>query len=213
MLDLLDRARSLSGMTLPELARAAAMPMPDDLGRHKGFVGRAVESALGLEVRTAPGPDLPGLELKTLPVALRDGLPRSVESTFVCTVPRDGLEGPWEGSAPHAKLARVLFVPVEASGAAAARRIGTPFLWSPSHEDEARLQADWDLLTGELALRGHERISARLGLVLQVRPKARDARSRGLGRDDSGALSRTLPRGFYLRRAFTTELLQRSGLC
>jgi DNA mismatch repair protein MutH len=212
MLDLLARARALSGMTLPELARAAAMAMPADLGRHKGFVGRAVEAALGLEVRTAPGPDLPGLELKTLPVALRAGAPRSAESTFVCTVPRDGLERPWEGSAPHAKLARVLFVPVEAFGDAFERRIGTPFLWSPSSHDEVRLRADWELLTGELLLRGHERMSARLGLVLQVRPKAQNARSQGLGRDDSGALSRALPRGFYLRRTFTTELLERTGL-
>jgi DNA mismatch repair protein MutH len=106
----------------------------------------------------------------------------------------------------------VLFVPVQASGAAVERRIGTPFLWSPSSEDEDRLRADWEVLTGELLLRGHERMSARLGLVLQVRPKARDARSRSLGRDDSGALSHALPRGFYLRRTFTTELLARTGL-
>lgn len=210
--DVLERARALAGMTLPELAGRGGLRLPASLARSKGFVGRAVEAALGLAARTGPGPDLPQLEIKTLPVALQGGAPRSVESTFVCTVPRDGLELPWARSAPRAKLARVLFVPVEAAGEPARRRVGTPFLWTPSEDDDARLSADWETLSGELLVRGHEHISARLGGVLQVRPKAANATSRTLSRDETGALSRALPRAFYLRRAFTTELLLRTGL-
>lgn len=211
MNDVPSRARALSGMTLTELARTAGMALPD-LKRSKGFIGRAVEVALALEPRTGPGPDLPGLEVKTLPVTVDAGVLRTVESTFVCTVPRDGLDVPWEQSAPCVKLARVLFVPVEARGAPDQRRVGSPFLWSPSEGDLARLREDWETLTGELSVRGHEHISARLGAVLQVRPKAARASSRGLSRDESGALSRALPRAFYLRRPFTTELLGRTGL-
>jgi DNA mismatch repair protein MutH len=211
-MEVLDRARALAGLTLPELAQRGGLALPESLARSKGFVGRAVEAALGIPHRTGPGPDLPQLEIKTLPVAIAAGAPRSVESTFVCTVPRDALELPWERSAPHAKLARVLFVPVEAAGEPGRRRVGTPFLWSPSDRDAARLAADWETLSGELLVRGHEHISARLGAVLQVRPKAANARSRTLSRDETGALSRALPRAFYLRRAFTTELLLRTGL-
>lgn len=212
MTDLLTRARALSGLTLPELARAAGLPLPESLARSKGFIGRAVEAALAVSPRRGPGPDLPGLEIKTLPVEIDAGRPRSVESTFVCTVQRDGLEAPWERSAPRAKLARVLFVPIEARGEPRVRRVGSPFLWSPSADDDARLRTDWETLCGELSVRGHEHISARLGVVLQVRPKAASKGSRTLARDETGALSRALPRAFYLRRFFTTELLARAGL-
>ncbi len=207
----IEAARALAGLTLPELADRAALAMPASLARSKGFIGKAVERALGLRDKTGPGPDLPGLEIKTLPVELTDA-PRTVESTFVCTVPRDRLDVRWLDAAPRQKLARVLFVPIEARGAPEQRRVGAAFVWSPSERDDARLASDWDTITGELALHGHEHITARLGSILQVRPKAANAASRALSRDETGALSRALPRAFYLRRSFTTELLLRTGL-
>jgi DNA mismatch repair protein MutH len=209
---LLSRALSLSGLTLPELARLGGVPMPPSLARSKGFIGQAVERALGLKPGTGPGPDLPDLEIKTLPVERRpDGL-KTAESTFVCTVQRDRLHLDWARSGPRLKLARVLFVPIEARGEPETRRVGSAFLWSPSDEDDARLRADWEVLAGELSLHGHERITGKLGAVLQIRPKAENARALTLGRDETGALSRALPRAFYLRRSFTTEILRRTGL-
>jgi DNA mismatch repair protein MutH len=209
---IIDAARALAGLTLPELAARGGLSMPASLARSKGFIGQAVERALGLPMKTGPGPDLPGLEIKTLPVELAVDTPRSVESTFVCTVQRDRLDIAWADSAPRSKLGRVLFVPIEAKGDAHRRRVGTAFVWSPTEEDDARLAADWDAITAQLLLHGHDRITGRLGTIMQVRPKAANAASRALSRDDTGALSRALPRAFYLRRPFTTELLGRTGL-
>jgi DNA mismatch repair protein MutH len=108
------------------------------------------------------------------------------------------------------KLARVLWVPVEAAPAIplARRRIGTPLLWTPSPAEEAVLQADWEehmelLATGRL----HE-LDARAGEYLQVRPKAANARALAPAPDEDGAPAATLPRGFYLRPALTRRILR-----
>jgi DNA mismatch repair protein MutH len=213
--ELLDRARAISGRTLAELASVAEIDVPMDLRRAKGFVGQLVERALGATSSSRSGPDFRelGVELKTLPL---DANGRPVESTFVCTIPlaRVGdLE--WEDSPVRAKLRRVLFVPVEGERerAVAERRIGEPFVWSPSAEEEADLKFDWDELSGRIGRGDVESITGHLGRWLQVRPKAADSRSRGLARDAEGVAFAALPRGFYLRAAFTERVVRaRFGL-
>lgn len=202
--ELLSRAHGLAGRTIDELSLAHARA---SRAGHKGFVGSLIERALGLVQRGA-GPDLPslGIELKTIPIAT-DGRPR--ESTFVCMVPRDGLDREWNDSAPHAKLARVLFVPVERDGA---RRVGMAFFWSPSDGDEATLASDWTELAGLLRTRGHEHVSAHHGQLMQVRPKARNAASRWRATGDDEAPMLALPRAFYLRRRFVASILSRTGM-
>lgn len=206
---LLATARSLSGRSIAEVASSVGRALP--LNGHKGFVGTLIERALGIAPSSKPGPDAPGigLEIKTTPIDARGG-PR--ESTFVCMVPREGLDRPWAESSPHEKLARVLFVPIEASGPLAARRIGTAFVWSPSPAEESVLREDWDELSGLLAAHGHGHISARLGRALQVRPKAANAAARWVSRDEDGAPLRALPRAFYLRRPFVATILAGAGL-
>lgn len=206
--ELLVRARSLSGRTIAEVAEHAERALPRS--GHKGYVGSLVERALGLSPRGA-GPDLArlGIEVKTTPIDPR-GAPR--ESTFVCMVPRDGLDRAWSDSAPRAKLARVLFVPIECTGTLQTRRIGSAFLWSPDANDDATLASDWTELAGLLRAHGHEHVSARHGTLMQVRPKAAHARARwrATGADDGPMLA--LPRAFYLRRPFVASILSRSGL-
>lgn len=206
---LLRAARALSGRSIAEVARAVEKPLPAN--GHKGFVGSLVERALGIAPSSKPGPDAEalGIEIKTTPIDPR-GVPR--ESTFVCMVPRAGLDSSWERSSPRAKLARVLFVPVEATGALSARRIGTAFLWSPSVDEESVLREDWDELSGLLATHGHGHVSARLGRALQVRPKAANAKARWVARDEEGAPAHALPRAFYLRRPFVASILASAGL-
>ncbi|MFO0681449.1 MAG: MutH/Sau3AI family endonuclease [Sandaracinus sp.] len=206
--ELLARARAIAGATVGEIA--ARLGVGPRASGHKGYVGALVERALGLRARGA-GPDLPalGVELKTTPID-PSGRPR--ESTFVCMVPRDGLEQPWEASAPRAKLARVLFVPVEAVGELDRRRIGNAFYWSPSPADDAVLASDWQELAGALRAHGHEHFSARRGTLLQVRPKAASARSRWLATGEGEAPMLALPRAFYLRRTFVATILAGSGL-
>ena len=206
--ELLDRARSLAGRTIAEVATHAARALPSS--GHKGYVGSLVERALGLSPRGG-GPDSArlGIEVKTTPIDAK-GTPG--ESTFVCMVPREGLDRAWSESAPKAKLSRVLFVPIERAGALPERRVGTAFLWSPNPVDEAGLESDWTELAGLLRAHGHEHVSARHGQLMQVRPKAAHARARwsATGADDAPMLA--LPRAFYLRRAFVASIVSRSGL-
>lgn len=208
--ELLVNAERIAGMTLGELAACMDQKVPDSLQNAKGWVGQLIEQSLGATASSLPEPDFQhiGVELKTLPVN-RHGLPQ--ESTYVCTVPlldHTGLL--WEASWVRQKLARVLWVPVEADAslAIAARRIGTALLWSPSNEQEAVLKRDWEelmdmIVTGQLA-----QISAHHGTWLQIRPKAANARALCTTFDEQGVPAETLPRGFYLRPGFTRTLLE-----
>lgn len=191
------------------MAERLGRPVPPDQRRHKGWVGQLVEAALGGEAGSAAGPDFPhlGVELKTIPVDAR-GAPR--ETTFVCAAPLTVLgQLTWAESPVRAKLARVLWVPVQADPEVplGERRLGSPCLWSPSPEEDAALGADWRELSGLVADGYVETITAHRGQWLQIRPKAAHARIRTWAPDDEGDPIRTLPRGFYLRTRFTARIL------
>ncbi|MGE0858736.1 MAG: MutH/Sau3AI family endonuclease, partial [Gammaproteobacteria bacterium] len=115
----------------------------------------------------------------------------------------------WPTSTVRRKLARVQWLPIEADPRVplAERRIGAPRLWSPSAREEAVLRADWEEHMDLLATGRFDEVDARLGVYLQVRPKAANGRALALAGDVDGAPSATLPRGFYLRPRFTRELL------
>jgi DNA mismatch repair protein MutH len=208
--ELLARAASLAGHTLGELAALlGAPPPPHDARRAKGLAGHLVERALGAKSGSRAGPDFPalGIELKTIPVDRRG---RPAEVTFVCMVPQTRMaELEWEASPVQEKLRRVLFVPIERDPSLplSERRIGAPRLWSPSRQEQAELRADFELLASVLGCGGAESLTSRQGLHLHVRPKGRDSRARVRGRDELGAPTRTLPRGFYLRASFTVRVL------
>jgi DNA mismatch repair protein MutH len=209
--ELLRRAEALAGLRLAELAERFEMPVPPDLRRAKGFVGGLVERALGATAGSRALPDFPELhvELKTLPVD-RSGAP--VESTFVCTIPLTEIgEVEWVDSRVRRKLSQVLWMPVEGERAIAVgeRRLGQALLYRLTEEDELLLRADWEELAGFIG-RGHvEELTGHLGKVLQIRPKAAHSRARRVGFDADGAPFAALPRGFYLRPAFTHALLRR----
>ncbi|MBI5617305.1 MAG: DNA mismatch repair endonuclease MutH [Gammaproteobacteria bacterium] len=207
--ELEQRANALAGRSLTEIARELGAPVPTDLRHAKGWMGELMELALGASAGSRPVPDFEGIgvELKTLPVDRR-GQPR--ESTYVCVVPLTGTAGlDWPGSLVRRKLARVLWMPFEADAGltVGARRIGTPFLWSPSPEIEAVLRADWEEHMELVALGKLGEIDARLGTYLQIRPKAMNGRGLTRAHDEAGDPGRTLPRGFYLRATFTRRIL------
>lgn len=206
--ELLARAREIGGLSIVELAEKLNVPLPPDPRRAKGFVGQLVERALGAG-GSQPAPDFAhlGVELKTLPVDRRG---RVRESTFVCVAPlRDAAESEWSDSPVRAKLARVLFVVVEADPRIprGARRIGASFLWSPNEEQEAILRADYEELMGRLGAGELDAVDARRGRALQLRPKGQDASVRVRAFDADGAPRLARPRGFYLRARFTRTLL------
>jgi DNA mismatch repair protein MutH len=211
--ELLRRARRLAGCHLGELARASDWPVPCEPLRAKGWAGCLMEQALGARGRSANEPDFPelGIELKTIPLT-RAGRPR--ESTFVCSVSlREIAETEWPVAGVRRKLARVLWIPIEADPRLpfGERRIGTALLWSPSPAQEAALRADFEQLAGMIASGDAESLTARVGACLQVRPKGANARAMRRGVDERGAPVRTPPRAFYLRACFTAGLFCREG--
>lgn len=208
--ELLARADRIAGKSFAQLAAELEIEVPPDLTRSKGWVGQLVERALGATAssRAVPDFDTLGVELKTLPVDVR-GAP--CESTFVCTIDLTEIgDAEWEHSRAYKKLARVLWVVVQGDRDVplGERRIGSSLLWSPSAEEQADLRFDWEELAGRIGRGQIDTITGHLGKYLQVRPKAANARARRRITDADGVRVDTLPRGFYLRPAFTARILR-----
>ena len=210
---LLARATALAGRPLRAVAGRFGLPTPDDLRRHKGWVGQLLEYALGASAASRAEPDFPhlGVELKTVPVDAR-AKPR--ESTYVCVCPMDGAElrVAWDDSWVRRKLSRVLWIPVvqRASEPVGDRLVGAPVFWEPAPDDLRRLRADWEEITERVQLGALDRLDASVGEVLQLRPKAADHTETTWVLDAAAEWVETGPRGYYLRRRFTAEILARA---
>ena len=208
--ELLSRAQAIAGLSFGELAAQLGIPVPPDLKRDKGWVGMLLETALGATAGSKAEQDFRhlGIELKTIPINAQ-GYP--LETTFVSLAPLIQNSGVnWQNSHVRHKLSRVLWIPIEGSRSIplAERRIGTPILWQPSEQQERQLQRDWEELMDYIVLGQLDKINARLGEVLQLRPKGANSKSLTKGIGKNGEIIDTLPLGFYLRKAFTHEILQ-----
>ena len=208
--ELLSRAQAIAGLSFGELATQLDIPVPPDLKRDKGWVGMLLETALGATAGSKAEQDFRhlGIELKTIPINAQ-GYP--LETTFVSLAPLIQNSGVnWQNSHVRHKLSRVLWIPIEGSRSIplAERRIGTPILWQPSEQQERLLQRDWEELMDYIVLGQLDKINARLGEVLQLRPKGANSKSLTKGIGKHGEIIDTLPLGFYLRKAFTHEILQ-----
>jgi DNA mismatch repair protein MutH len=198
---LLHAARRLAGVDVVSLG-----------GHGKGGVGQRVEQALGLAPRfdEVDDPDS-GVEVKTLPVRLREGRATVTEVTFVTTATTDSLVGEtWATSRARKKLLQVLFVPVVDVDDGGPVRLGAAFLWRPDTGEEAQLRADWEDLSDLVARGLGFAVSSRRGAWLHLRPKARDSAQtrRASTVDDDDVVLR--PQGFYLRRTLTQRLLEQA---
>lgn len=206
---LLSQAQSIAGLTFGELADELHIPVPPDLRRDKGWVGMLLERALGATAGSKAEQDFShlGVELKTLPINA-EGYP--LETTFVSLAPLVQNSGvKWENSHVRHKLSCVLWMPIEGSRhiPLRERRIGAPILWKPTAEQERQLKQDWEELMDLIVLGKLDQVTARIGEVMQLRPKGENSRSitKGIGRN--GEVIETLPLGFYLRKAFTAGIL------
>jgi DNA mismatch repair protein MutH len=206
--ELMRRSRDIAGRTIAELAARVQAPVPNDLRRAKGWVGELIEQCLGAAAGSTPQPDFPhlGIEVKTVPI---DGNGRPRESTHVCAITLDEVGASWPESRVRAKLARVLWVPIEAADGIvlAQRRVGQPVLWSPDPKIADQLQRDWEEHMEMIALGRADAIRGEQGVFLQVRPKAASGRSRTATSNAAGGRTSTLPLGFYLRAGFTATML------
>ncbi len=207
--ELLARCKLIEGLSFLQLATLLGLSIPSNPLKRKGWLGQAIELALGTTAKNKSAPDFCalGIELKTLPI---NHLGKPAESTFVTTIPLLTIQQQeWETSQCFSKLKRVLWLPVEGDLSIdfPHRRIGRGVLWSPSIEEAAILKKDWlefslMISTGKLA-----EVVANMGEYLQVRPKAANAKSLCYGFDELGNKILTLPRGFYLRSRFTMTIM------
>lgn len=202
---LLMRCGLIEGLTFSQLASSIECIIPSQPLKRKGWVGQAIEVALGATAGNKSFPDFEQLsiELKTIPLNNK-GFP--AESTFVTTIPLLTIhQQTWALSQCYQKLKRVLWVPVEGDKTIPfeERRIGKAILWSPNTTEESVLASDWLELSTMIGTGFLEEITASYGDYLQVRPKAANARSLCYGLNSEGEQILTLPRGFYLRSSFT----------
>ena len=207
--ELMQRAESMAGLTLGQLAHYHGIEMPKDLKRHKGWVGQLIELELGALAGSKPEQDFVhlGVELKTIPI---NRLGKVLETTYVTVAPLTNIQGlTWEESVVCHKLQQVLWVPVQGDRGIplSERQIGSPILWQPSLEESELLKQDWEEIMEFISLGQVDRVTARHGEVLQLRPKAANSQvlTNSIGRD--GELTQTNPRGFYLKTQFTQKIL------
>lgn len=208
-LQLLDNCRLIEGLSFGQLASELNLIIPENPAQRKGWVGQAIELALGANAGSQSLPDFYqiGVELKTLPI---NQLGKPAESTFVTSIPLLTIhQQTWLTSQCYNKLKRILWMPIEGDQNIpfAYRRIGRGILWSPTETEITVLANDWMELvfmitTGKLA-----EINASMGQYLQIRPKGLNAKSLCYGFDEQGNKIKTLPRGFYLRSLFTAMLM------
>ena len=83
--ELLQRCINIEGLTLAQLAAKLNLRIPEMPLQRKGWIGQAIEFALGATAGSKALPDFfnLGVELKTLPI---NHLGKPAESTFVTTI-------------------------------------------------------------------------------------------------------------------------------
>ena len=207
--ELMQRVEQIAGLTLGEIAAEFNFKTPEHLLREKGWQGQLLEYVLGATAGSKPVPDFEhlGIELKTIPIGF-NGKP--LETTYVSVVPLTKLTGmTWQSSTVKKKLTHVLWLPILAEKTIQPidRTIGSGFLWQPSLAQEQQLQRDWEEQMELIALGRIDEISGHLGEVMQIRPKAANSKALTDVIGPNGTMTQTLPRGYYLKIPFTTQIL------
>lgn len=206
----MERAHALAGLSFAEVAKQLGVHVPANFKRHKGWTGQLIETYLGATAGSKPQQDFVhlGIELKTLPLSYQH-IP--LETTYVCYAPLTNISSlNWQNCNVRNKLQKVLWVPIEGERdiPPAQRLIGTPFLWTPSPAEDAALKQDWEELMDLIALGKIESVTARIGEVMQLRPKAANGKALTNAIGLNGEVIQTRPRGFYLRKEFTQQILR-----
>lgn len=207
--ELLCRAEALAGLTLGEVAEMAKIKVPANFKKEKGWTGQLIELCLGASAGSKTQQDFAalGIELKTIPI---DEQGKPLETTYVCYAPLTGIAGiEWSSSSVKNKLSKVLWVPIDGRRdiPPAERLIATPFLWSANPIQEEQLRQDWEELMDMISMGEVENITAKHGEYLQIRPKAANGSVLTEAIGHTGQVIQTRPRGFYLKKEFTRQLL------
>jgi DNA mismatch repair protein MutH len=207
--ELMQRAESLAGLTLGEIAQVAKVKVPPHFKREKGWTGQLIELCLGATAGSKTQQDFAklGIELKTIPI---NELGRPMETTYVCYAPLTQIAGmQWHTSSVKNKLQNVLWVPIDGRREISPkdRCVATPFLWSPDQVQENQLREDWEELMEMISLGQVEKVTAKHGQYLQLRPKAANGSALTDAIGEHGQVIQSRPRGFYLKKQFTQQIL------
>lgn len=206
--ELKHRLDAIKGVSLEDICRQLDIAMPENSTRGKGFTGQVIEYVLGADAKTLPLPDFRdfALELKTLPV---DANLKPLESTFLCHANLNPVTHiPFEKSALYKKTRCMLFVFILSPDdkELGHRRILGYYFFMPDKDELETIKADYDELMDMVCQgRAHE-INARIGTIVQMRPKAASGRELTQIVDRFGQIAYTRPRGFYMRRSFTQAM-------
>lgn len=209
--DLISLLNEICGKSLFELSQKVGLRLPTSTLKGKGFAGELIELCTGASAGNASIPDFPNLwlELKTIPV---DENLKPLESTFISYAPLTNIRGLcFEKSSLYLKISRVLFVVVLAPRnlKIAERKILGYFFWQPSNEELKLIKEDFNELMEMVKTGSIEKITAKIGTVIQMRPKCTDGKQTTDCIGPEGFFIKTRPRGFYMRRCFTQKLLER----
>ena len=178
----------------------------------KGLSGQIIEYLLGAEAQSRPLPDFPrlNLEIKTIPINIKQ---QPLETTYICSanlLPQQ-INYDFYASSLYKKIQHILWLPLiipdPQQDLLPNRIVGNAFLWQPNPEQLAAIHADWIELTQMMLFGNIEQVSSHYGQVLQIRPKASNSKVTTESLDENGDKILTLPRGFYLRKTFTRNLL------
>lgn len=211
--ELIENLNNIVGKNYKEIAEFLDVKLPKSSLHAKGWAGQAIELCLGASAKSAAVPDFPnlGLELKTIPV---DENHKPLESTFLSYAPLMSKNTNFYDSCLYSKISRMLFVLVCATREMAMSRrfVVGYFFWEPSAEEIKLIKDDYDELM-EMVKTGYvENITARIGTVIQMRPKCANGKKLTACVGPSGNLISTRPRGFYMRRKFSSMLIEKYWL-
>jgi len=206
--ELQQRCQQINGQTLGQLATALQFNIPADLLHAKGWVGQLLEAALGATAASKAMPDFPDLniELKTIPINAQS---KPLESTYVCSVPIKNSMQSWRESWVYNKLKHVLWIPIISNPELTIQQriICAPIFWQMPEDIEEILRTDWEELMEMLQLGYAQKLSAKFGTYLHIRPKAANSRVLIDYVNAEGELTKIVPKGFYLRPSFTQAIL------
>jgi len=198
-----QRLNIYQGRTLGELHYNLYKSYPKTLT--KGWAGRLIEDLLGVTNYNTAAPDLPdiGLEIKTLPLS---PLLKVKEHTFISSISLPFLEGTFPRSRLHHKIQAILWVPIIRTQIKMSINdyIGKAFVVQIDRTTFECLEQDWNSLTALLRQEEYSLISSHLGDILHIRPKAQNAAHRVHIAGQS-----INPMGFYFRKTYTQELINR----
>lgn len=208
--ELQQRLELIKGHTLGELAAVIRAQLPGSTLNGKGYAGELIEVMLGAGAKNLSEPDFTklGIELKTVPVD-RDFKP--LQSTYICYAPLTDVRSQDFWHSPlYLKLRLCLYVFVLSPRdlPMAQRRIIDYYLHAMPETDLQQVKQDYDELMELVSLGQAQQITAHIGTIIQMRPKAADGKQLTDCVDEEGNLSKTRPRGFYMRRSYTSKLCQ-----